>query len=67
MRLNLSPKTEIVDTIVSWDVPKLSERPTLVELTGKAAPEMQAEGHRLIIRMGAQAAKQLFNHLRSLI
>jgi hypothetical protein len=67
MRLNLSPKTEIVDTIVSWDFPKLSERPTLVELTGKAAPEMQAEGHRLIIRMDAQAAKQLFNHLRSLI
>ena len=67
MRLNLSSKTEIVDTIVSWDVPKLSERPTLVELTGKAAPEMQAEGHRLIIRMDAQAAKQLFNHLRSLI
>ena len=67
MHLNLSPKTEIADTIVGWDAPKLSERPTLVEITGKTAPQMQAEGHKLIIRMDAQAAKQLFNHLRSLI
>jgi len=74
-RLNLtSEATNIVDTIVSWGAPKLLERPTLIEINGKAAPQMtlefpqtQAEGHRLIIRMDVKAARQLSDQIRDLI
>ena len=71
-RLNLTSETEIVDTIVSWDV-KLLERPPLIEITGETAPRMTPyfpqtqEGHRLIIQMDKKAAKQLCNQLRDLI
>lgn len=74
-RLNLtSEATNIVDTIVSWGAPKLLERPTLIEINGKAAPQMtlefpqtQEEGHRLIIRMDVKAARQLSDQIRDLI
>ena len=74
-RLDLtSEATNIVDTIVGWDALKLLERPTLIEITGRAAsqgplelPRMQAEGHRLVIRMDVKAARQLSDQIRDLI
>ena len=51
-RFNLSPQTEITDTIIRWDAPKLLENPPLIEITGYASVDPTIpegpERHRLL-------------------
>jgi hypothetical protein len=74
-RFNLSAQTEITDTIVRWDAPKLLENPPLIEVTGYASidPTIRegrerhlAEGS-LTVRMDVNAAALLSREILDLV
>jgi hypothetical protein len=71
-RFNLSPQTEIVETIVRWNAPKLLENPALIEITGTAKidasiPQTHLAERSLTIQMDVKAAHWLSEQLRHLL
>jgi hypothetical protein len=74
-RFNLSPQTEITDTIIRWDGPKLLVNPPLIEITGYASidsttpegPERHLAERSLTIRMDVNAAALLSREILDLV
>jgi hypothetical protein len=74
-RFNLSPQTEITDTIIRWDAPNLLENPPLIEITGYASvdptipegPERHLAERSLTVRMNVNAAALLSREILDLV
>jgi hypothetical protein len=74
-RFNLSPQTEIAETIIRWDAPKLLGNPALIEITGTATidppipetPQKHLAERTLTIQMNVKAAHWLSEQLRHLL
>jgi len=76
-RFNLSPQTEIAETIIRWDAPKLLVNPPLIEITGTAIvdsailPEDHPQKHlaerSLTLRMDVNAAALLSREILDLV
>ena len=69
-RFNLSPQTEIVETIIRWDAPKLLEDPALIAVIDPLIPEVPQRHlaeRTLTIRMNVKAAHWLSEQLRHLL
>jgi hypothetical protein len=74
-RFNLSPQTEITETIIRWDAPKLLENPPLIEITGYPLadptipedPERHLAERSLTIRVDVNAAALLSREILDLV
>jgi hypothetical protein len=74
-RFNLSPQTEITDTIIRWDAPKLLQNPPLVEITGypladptvPEGPERHLAERSLTIRVDVNAAALFSREILDLV
>jgi hypothetical protein len=75
INLDLYPKTEIAETIVRWDFPKLLQNPALIEITGTAVvdstipegPQKHLAERALTIRIDVNAAVQLSRQILGLV
>jgi hypothetical protein len=67
--VRLSPQTEIAETIIHWDAPKLLQNPALIEITGMALADssMYLAERILTIRMDVQAAVRISKQILDLV